>query len=122
MSTTGSEPSNKQIFDLLMSLQQNHQKLEQRLDDFEKRGPPSPSGFEVVSSNDWHADAADTSAEFIGAIDQGTTSSRFLIFSKDGEPVAMHQMEFKQIYPNSGCVTSVELILIYAEISQVARA
>ena len=28
---------------------------------------------------------------FVGAIDQGTTSSRFLIFNKEGEPVAEHQ-------------------------------
>ncbi|KAF2670093.1 glycerol kinase [Microthyrium microscopicum] len=40
--------------------------------------------------------------ELIGAIDQGTTSSRFLIFNRQGEPVAEHQTEFKQIYPNSG--------------------
>ncbi|KAF1991932.1 glycerol kinase [Aulographum hederae CBS 113979] len=39
---------------------------------------------------------------FVGAIDQGTTSSRFLIFDKDGTPVASHQIEFKQIYPHSG--------------------
>jgi glycerol kinase len=103
MPGTENEPSNKQIFDLLVSLQQDHKKLEKRLNDLEKRSPPSPAGFEVLSSNDWHGtDAADPSAEFIGAIDQGTTSSRFLIFSKEGEPVAMHQMEFKQIYPNSG--------------------
>ncbi|KAJ5661857.1 uncharacterized protein N7477_009473 [Penicillium maclennaniae] len=53
---------------------------------------------------------------FIGSIDQGTTSTRFLIFNRDGEPVASHQVEFPQIYPNSGwhehdpleLVTSVE--------------
>lgn len=39
---------------------------------------------------------------FIGAIDQGTTSTRFIIFNGIGEPVAMHQIEFKQIYPESG--------------------
>jgi glycerol kinase len=39
---------------------------------------------------------------FVGSIDQGTTSSRFLIFNKDGEPVASHQLEFKQIYPQPG--------------------
>ncbi|KAI1612785.1 glycerol kinase [Exophiala viscosa] len=39
---------------------------------------------------------------FIGSIDQGTTSSRFLIFNKSGEPVASHQLEFKQIYPQPG--------------------
>ncbi|KAK5688583.1 Glycerol kinase [Elasticomyces elasticus] len=39
---------------------------------------------------------------FVGSIDQGTTSSRFLIFDKQGEPVATHQEEFTQIYPNPG--------------------
>ncbi|KAL5043315.1 hypothetical protein BDW71DRAFT_210308 [Aspergillus fruticulosus] len=39
---------------------------------------------------------------FVGSIDQGTTSTRFLIFNREGEPVASHQVEFKQIYPNPG--------------------
>lgn len=39
---------------------------------------------------------------FIGAIDQGTTSSRFLIFDTSGEVVATHQLEFKQYYPHPG--------------------
>ena len=43
-----------------------------------------------------------THATFIGAIDQGTTSSRFLIFNQSGEVVALHQLEFKQIYPHPG--------------------
>ncbi len=39
---------------------------------------------------------------FVGSIDQGTTSSRFLIFNTDGEPVASHQIEFENRYPESG--------------------
>ena len=39
---------------------------------------------------------------FVGSIDQGTTSTRFLIFNKNGEPVASHQIEFKQYYPQPG--------------------
>jgi glycerol kinase len=39
---------------------------------------------------------------FIGSIDQGTTSTRFIIFNGMGEPVAQHQMEFTQHYPQSG--------------------
>ncbi|KAJ5584322.1 Glycerol kinase [Penicillium hispanicum] len=42
------------------------------------------------------------SESFVGSIDQGTTSTRFLIFDQDGEPVASHQVEFTQIYPNPG--------------------
>ncbi|EMC99174.1 hypothetical protein BAUCODRAFT_31496 [Baudoinia panamericana UAMH 10762] len=39
---------------------------------------------------------------FVGSIDQGTTSSRFLIFDEQGVPVAIHQEEFSQIYPHPG--------------------
>lgn len=39
---------------------------------------------------------------FIGSIDQGTTSSRFLIFDGTGTPVASHQIEFENMYPQSG--------------------
>ena len=41
---------------------------------------------------------------FIGSIDQGTTSTRFIIFNGTGEPVAQHQIEFSQIYQQSGSV------------------
>lgn len=39
---------------------------------------------------------------FIGSIDAGTTSSRFIIFDGMGNPVAQHQIEFTQKYPQSG--------------------
>jgi hypothetical protein len=39
---------------------------------------------------------------YIGSIDQGTTSSRFVIFDRRGKPIASHQEVFKQIYPHSG--------------------
>lgn len=42
------------------------------------------------------------SKTFVGAIDQGTTSTRFLIFNTAGEVVALHQIEFKQYYPHPG--------------------
>jgi len=42
---------------------------------------------------------------FIGSIDQGTTSTRFIIFDGLGEPVAQHQIEFTQKYPQSGSVS-----------------
>ncbi len=38
-------------------------------------------------------------AKYVGAIDQGTTSSRFVIFDRQGQIVAMHQLEHQQIYP-----------------------
>ena len=47
---------------------------------------------------------AERSRSFVGSIDQGTTSSRFLIFDTKGVPVASHQLEFTQSYPQSGWV------------------
>jgi glycerol kinase len=43
-------------------------------------------------------------AEFIGAIDQGTTSTRFLVFDRGGHIVASAQKEHRQIYPQPGWV------------------
>ncbi|MFC9952134.1 glycerol kinase GlpK, partial [Streptomyces prasinus] len=42
--------------------------------------------------------------EFVGAVDQGTTSSRFMIFDHAGNEVARHQLEHRQILPRSGWV------------------
>jgi glycerol kinase len=42
--------------------------------------------------------------EFVGAIDQGTTSTRFMVFDHDGREVARHQLEHKQILPRPGWV------------------
>ncbi|KAG5363894.1 Glycerol kinase [Yarrowia sp. B02] len=41
---------------------------------------------------------------YVGALDQGTTSTRFILFSPEGKPVASHQIEFTQIYPHPGWV------------------
>jgi len=43
-------------------------------------------------------------ADFIGAIDQGTTSTRFLVFDRAGRIVASAQKEHQQIYPQPGWV------------------
>jgi len=42
--------------------------------------------------------------EYIGAIDQGTTSSRFILFDKDGQIVHTDQREHEQINPKAGWV------------------
>ena len=41
---------------------------------------------------------------YIGAIDQGTTSTRFMVFDKDARVVAMAQKEHEQIFPAPGWV------------------
>jgi len=41
---------------------------------------------------------------YIGALDQGTSSTRFLIFDADARVVSTHQLEHKQILPSPGWV------------------
>ncbi|HTS58858.1 MAG TPA: glycerol kinase GlpK [Terriglobales bacterium] len=43
-------------------------------------------------------------ASYIGAIDQGTTSTRFILFDRGGRVVAIAQKEHEQIYPRPGWV------------------
>ncbi len=43
-------------------------------------------------------------ADFVGALDQGTTSTRFMIFDHGGNEVARHQLEHEQILPRAGWV------------------
>jgi glycerol kinase len=42
--------------------------------------------------------------EFILALDQGTTSSRAIVFDRNGIPIAIAQKEFTQYYPKPGWV------------------
>jgi glycerol kinase len=41
---------------------------------------------------------------YIGAIDQGTTSSRFIVFDRTGATIAQAQREHRQIFPQPGWV------------------
>ena len=43
-------------------------------------------------------------SDFVGAIDQGTTSTRFMVFDHSGAEVARHQLEHAQIMPRPGWV------------------
>ncbi|MGH9516451.1 MAG: glycerol kinase GlpK [Terriglobales bacterium] len=43
-------------------------------------------------------------SDYIGAIDQGTTSTRFIVFDRAGQVVASAQEEHAQIYPQPGWV------------------
>ena len=43
-------------------------------------------------------------AGYVAAIDQGTTSTRCMLFNHAGEPAGMQQMEHRQIYPGPGMV------------------
>src|ERR1700754_1404639 len=43
-------------------------------------------------------------ADFVGAVDQGPTSTRFMIFDHGGNVKAAHQLEHEQILPQAGWV------------------
>lgn len=44
------------------------------------------------------------SRDYILALDQGTTSSRAILFDSEGKPAAIAQQEFEQLYPQPGWV------------------
>ena len=50
--------------------------------------------------------------KYVGAIDQGTTSSRFIVFDKSGAIVSAARKEHKQIYPKPGWVEHDPLEII----------
>jgi glycerol kinase len=51
-------------------------------------------------------------SRYVGAIDQGTTSSRFIVFDRKGEIVSLAQKEHRQIYPKPGWVEHDPLEII----------
>ena len=50
-------------------------------------------------------------ARYVGALDQGTTSSRFIVFDHAGSVVAVDQREHEQIYPGPGWVEHDPLLI-----------
>ncbi|KAI5922820.1 hypothetical protein F4810DRAFT_240034 [Camillea tinctor] len=63
-------------------------------------GIPHLNGNGAISDGSMSDD--DEEEWFIGSIDQGTTSSRFIIFNRHADPVASHQIEFQNHYPHPG--------------------
>ena len=49
--------------------------------------------------------------EYVGALDQGTTSTRFIVFDHGGSVVAAEQREHEQIYPRPGWVEHDPLVI-----------
>lgn len=60
-------------------------------------------------------------SKFILSLDQGTTSSRAIIFNHSGDIVAIAQKEFTQIYPNAGWVEHDPLEIWSTQLSVVAE-
>ena len=46
--------------------------------------------------------------KYIMALDQGTTSSRAIIFDKDQNIYGIAQKEFTQIYPKEGWLSTIQ--------------
>ena len=56
--------------------------------------------------------------KYVLALDQGTTSSRAIIFDKEGRIIGSAQTEFTQIYPEAGAYEDT-VIWFYHEASWV---
>ena len=61
-------------------------------------------------------------SNYILSLDQGTTSSRAIIFDKKGEVIAVAQKEFTQIFPQSGWVEHDALEIWSSQASVAAEA
>src|SRR5437588_7458814 len=59
---------------------------------------------------------------YVGAIDQGTTSTRFMVFDQAGRVVAVAQKEHEQIYPRPGWVEHDPLEILRRTEEVIANA
>ena len=59
---------------------------------------------------------------YIMALDQGTTSSRCILFDRQGKPVAMAQREFTQHYPQAGWVEHDPMEIWASQLSTATEA
>jgi len=59
---------------------------------------------------------------YILSLDQGTTSSRAIVFNREGSIVAVSQKEFEQIYPKPGWVEHNPLEIWSTQVSVVTEA
>ena len=64
----------------------------------------------------------ETMPTYVMALDQGTTSSRCILFDKSGNICSMAQREFEQIYPQPGWVEHDPMSIWSSQISVAAEA
>lgn len=60
-------------------------------------------------------------AKYVLALDQGTTSSRAIIFDRQGNIIAKAQKEFEQIYPQTGWVEHNPMEILYSQFQSVTE-
>ena len=63
-----------------------------------------------------------TLPRYVGALDQGTTSTRFMIFDRGGNEIARHQLEHQQILPQPGWVEHDPIEIAARTDEVIARA
>jgi glycerol kinase len=61
------------------------------------------------------------SQDYILALDQGTTSSRAILFDRTGKPAAIAQQEFEQLYPQPGWVEHRPSDIWYSQLNAAQR-
>jgi glycerol kinase len=61
-------------------------------------------------------------ARYVGAVDQGTTSTRFMVFDKGGNEISRHQLEHQQILPQPGWVEHDPMEIAARTDEVIARA
>ena len=57
--------------------------------------------------------------QYVMALDQGTTSSRAIVFDKSGNVITSSQREFKQHYPEAGWVEHNAMDILYSEYESI---
>jgi len=60
--------------------------------------------------------------KYILSLDQGTTSSRAILFDESGQIVEVAQQEFRQIYPNTGWVEHDPFEILTSQLSSAVEA
>ena len=61
------------------------------------------------------------SEKYVMALDQGTTSSRAVIFNKKGKIISKGQQEFNQYYPQNGWVEHDPNEILFTVVSSMIR-
>ena len=60
--------------------------------------------------------------KYILSLDQGTTSSRAIVFNKQGEIMGLAQQEFPQIYPKTGWVEHDTIDILSSQLGVISEA
>ena len=60
--------------------------------------------------------------KYILSLDQGTTSSRTIVFNRQGEIVSKAQLEYPQIYPKAGWVEHDPEEILKSQLRSIAEA